>query len=159
MTPYPIYYVGKIVSMHGYKGHLVLSQGIENEYIGEYLFVQIDKKGVPFFIEEIKGDNIVKLRYVNSEIDAKKLVGFEYGFETKEEQFTPTSYAEFILLDTLTGNTLQIVDMEEYPQGAMWICNYKNEEVLVPAVEDWIKDINWDTKLIKLELPEGLVEW
>ena len=52
---------------------------------------------------------------------------------------------EVVEVDTATVNTLFVVEQED------------GEELLVPAQEEFIVEINQEKKLITVELPEGLL--
>ena len=52
---------------------------------------------------------------------------------------------EVVEVDTATVNTLFVVEQED------------GEELLIPAQEEFIVEINQEKKLITVELPEGLL--
>jgi ribosomal 30S subunit maturation factor RimM len=84
--------VGKIVSKHGFKGNLNInlkSDFFEDITEGDYLFVIIDQKGVPFLIESLNSTKqIVKLQFVDTEQQAIDLVGKEIGILFHESHQT-----------------------------------------------------------------------
>jgi len=115
--PPPLEIVGKIVSRHGFKGEVVIDWHIEDIELhkGDFLFIIIDEKGVPFSVKEIKGDNnIILFEYIESEDDASIILGCEIGIA--------------------------------------------GEEILIPFVEDWLVEVSENSQVIRMNLPEGLVE-
>jgi 16S rRNA processing protein RimM len=44
--------------------------------------------------------------------------------------------------------------------GPQWLAKLtiNEQEVLIPLVDDWIKDLNIKNKFIRMALPEGLIE-
>ena len=155
--------VGKIVSKHGFKGNLNISidaSFIDDIFEGDYLFVIIDQKGVPFLIESLNSTKqIVKLQFVDSEEIALELVGKDVAIEFSENhaQSTSNGLDGFLLYDqhkTLIGN---ITAIEEYPGHPMLVVNCENREILIPLIEDWITNLNEDSRTLHMSLPEGLL--
>lgn len=161
LLPPPLEIIGKIVSRHGFKGDVVVDWYIDNIEInkGDFLFIVIDEKGVPFSIEEIKGENnIIHLEYINSEQDASKILGCEIGIEG---ELLEEVEGDWINFQVFNGTHLigTLIRWEEYPQQTMLIIeNQNSEEILIPYVEDWLIDVSEKSQVIRLNLPEGLVE-
>lgn len=161
LLPPPLEIIGKIVSRHGFKGDVVVDWYIEDIEInkGDFLFVLIDEKGVPFSIEEIKGENnILHLNYINTEEEASKVLGCEIGIEGELIEEVEGDWINFQVYDkdNLIGT---LIRWEEYPQQTMLIIeNQDSEEILIPYVEDWLIEVSEISQVIRLKLPEGLVE-
>ncbi|MEM6699798.1 MAG: hypothetical protein AAF599_15455 [Bacteroidota bacterium] len=51
-----------------------------------------------------------------------------------------------------------IEEVIEMPQQEMAVINYKDKEVLIPMNEDFILEILEEEKILKVELPEGLLD-
>ena len=47
---------------------------------------------------------------------------------------------------------------DKTPQHLFEITNNQNQEILIPIVDEWLLEVNRQEKLIKLDLPEGLVD-
>lgn len=153
--------IGYIAGTHGYKGFLSLKLNslipINNK---EYLFITIDGKGVPFFIEETKGDSLIKLRYINSSDEAQKYTGLEISIEIEEGKLEveEETIIGFSFIDNITGTKGLITNIATYPQGEMWETLVGESQILLPQVEDWITGVDPDKKIIYLDLPEGLLD-
>lgn len=52
----------------------------------------------------------------------------------------------------------EILEVKEYPQQFLATVNYKETEVLIPLNEAFILEIDMDKKVVKFDLPEGLLE-
>jgi len=159
--PPPLEIVGKIVSRHGFKGEVVIDWHIEDIELhkGDFLFIIIDEKGVPFSVKEIKGDNnIIHFEYIESEDDASIILGCEIGIAGEVIDEIEGDWINFKIFNNkeYIGN---VIRWEEYPQQTMLIIkNQNSEEILIPFVEDWLVEVSENSQVIRMNLPEGLVE-
>ncbi|MDA8896368.1 hypothetical protein N9J24_03215 [Bacteroidia bacterium] len=157
--PYALKKVGFIVGTHGYKGHLRLKIEPESLNNKEYLFIRIEEKGVPFFIEEISNSDIVQLKFIETLEQAKTYIGMEISVESEDiEMNNESSLIGFEV--EISGSKIKgvIRSIDTYPQGNMINCMINGKEILIPEVEEWITSIDFDLKVISLTLPEGLLE-
>lgn len=160
-----LYTVGRVAGKHGFSGEVSLLADDE-QYLrtlkkGDFLFVEFDKKGVPFLIESISaGGRIVKLADIDSENTASALLG--KNILSPDEQNREThdwdSLNDFHI--QISGSNLkgQIISIEEYPAGPMIVATIKGNEVLIPAVEEWIEEIDEVNSTITISIPEGLLD-
>ena len=157
--PYTLKKVGFIAGTHGYKGHLRLKIDPESLINKEYLFILIEEKGVPFFIEDISDSNIVKLKFIENMDDAQSCIGKEVAVETEaldpDDEFGLTGFQINIIGSPSKGI---INSVDTYPQGEMLNCTFEGKEVLIPFVEEWIDAIDVKTKVVQVSLPEGLLD-
>lgn len=161
LLPPPLESIGKIVSRHGFKGDVIVEWFVDDIEInkGDFLFIIIDEKGVPFSITEIKGENnILHLEFINSEEEAAQVVGCEIGIEATNIEQVEGEWQDY----SVYNNEIYIGKLlrwEEYPQQTMLIIlNNDSEELLIPFVEDWLIEVSENSQLIRFNLPEGLVE-
>lgn len=154
--------VGKIVSKHGFKGNLNInlkSDFFEDITEGDYLFVIIDQKGVPFLIESLNSTKqIVKLQFVDTEQQAIDLVGKEIGilFDESHQTVSPNGLEGFRLFDQFKHNIGEIKGIEQYPGHDMLVVFGENREILIPLIEDWITNLDEESRTLQMTLPEGL---
>lgn len=158
--------IGRVAGKHGFHGELVLH--FENDNFakaiakGDFLFVVIDGKGVPFLIENyLPKRRIVKLQDVNSPEDASEIEGLPVQTENviqKEEsdEFDPAILVGWQLLNADDSVFGEIMATEEYPAGTMLLIKTQNKEVLIPLEPDWILELNEETQILVMEIPEGL---
>jgi len=89
VLPPPLTLVGKIHAKHGYDGRLSIECfATSNKIIskGNYLFVIIDGKGVPFCITDVnKSQELIKLRGIDTEEKAKALIGLSFGVPSSKK--------------------------------------------------------------------------
>ena len=92
---------------------------------------------------------------------------------TNKEVYFPKAYAEqaedgeyswqyfigFAAEDTVHGHLGELADVDESTVNTLFVVeNPDGEELLIPAQEAFIEDIDHDKRLIKFNLPDGLLE-
>ena len=89
VLPPPLTLVGKIHAKHGFDGRLSIECfATSNKVIskGNYLFVIIDGKGVPFCITDVnKTQELIKLKGIDTEEKAKALIGLSFGIPSSKK--------------------------------------------------------------------------
>ena len=167
--------IGFTKKMSGVKGELKVS--INDQYVEDYLqaevvFLKIQGKNAPFFIEKHNVSNslLVKFEDVNNRNDALPLTGKEMLLREKdlipeeEREFEVTDVLEFkkyegyLIIDKTAGDIGKIEEVVEFPQQEMAIILYQDNEIYVPLHADLILEINEEKQVILLELPEGLLD-
>jgi 16S rRNA processing protein RimM len=160
--------IGYFKKLHGFKGALLLhlEEGIafETEKI-ELLMVEIDGNLAPFFVKELSLQQkvLVNFENVTTETEAKKFIG-KVVFANKEilsesDETSPFSeYIGYALIDDVRGNIGKITEIREYPQHHLFVIIINDTEVLLPAVDEFISEIDDDTKTILYKSPEGLID-
>lgn len=133
-----------------------------------YLVCQIDGIFVPFFIEEyrFRGENsaLLKLEDIDSDSDARPFTNTDVYFpksylEDDEEQTAPGDYfIGFEITDQAHGYLGKITHVDDSTINVLFVVNYNNKELLIPANEDFILNIDEDKKTIRTQIPEGLLQ-
>ena len=164
--------VGFFKKTHGVYGELVLEFEPQFEYSIENanrFFVELEGLLVPFFVLEegfrFKTENsaIITFDGVVSEKYAKRMVGSSvYLFkneiiEMPDEQFE-SQFENYLLVDEKFGEIGIIEQIDNYSGNIVITVNYRGKELLVPFNEDFIILIDEQNKVLKLRLPEGLIE-
>ena len=163
----PLTPIGRIAGKHGFRGELniILERDDAQTRIkkGNYLFIELDGKGVPFLIEQVsQGGQIIKLADIDSETAATAYLGLPVsipaGSIKKAKPGPFQGIIGFMLHDSTSHYRGIIKEVQEFPQGMMMITEQEGKTLLIPAVEDWIKGIDEQKKTIMVQLPEGLTE-
>ncbi len=163
--------IGKIVSVHGVNGDVVVSHFITNQQaipaLTELMVEVWDHSFIPFFIEYIKGvsddDMVLKFEEINSREEAKMYLNKRvYVFDEKsiqthseEEWGYLTGFAIFDKDNQLVG------EIENVISNGMQILlelTYKGKIIHLPLHEDLIIDINRQDRKLQLIIPEGLLD-
>lgn len=167
-----VFKIGKIGKPHGVKGEvsLMFEDDVFDRVDADYLVLLIDGILVPFFFEEYRfksGETaLVKFCDIDTKEQAQELTGCDVYFsrELAEESQDAMSLNEaenFSLLDANNDNrligTVKSVDYStvntlfnvETPDG---------KEIMIPASEDFIIDVDTERHIILVDLPEGLLD-
>ena len=153
-----VYKIGIFNKPHGIHGELsfTFTDDIFDRVEAEYLICLLDGIFVPFFIEEyrFRSDTtaLVKLEGVDTAERARMFTNIEVYF--------PMKHAEEAGPGELSWDFFVGFRMEEIHYGKLGEVtdvDYKGEELLIPAQEDFIIDIDRKHKVITMDLPEGLL--
>ena len=132
------------------------------------VFIDIDNKLVPFFIEEIKPKSAttanVKFEGLNDEVKSLEFIGLEFyisSHQVKELQIESDDYIEVIGYQVFDqnnnhiGKVLEFIDIPENP-----LLNVKSDEgeFLIPAKDELIIEVDDDLKEIRLIIAEGIFD-
>lgn len=161
-----LYRIGRIGRPHGIKGEVQMQvdDDVFDRVESEYVFLQVDGIAVPFFMEEyrFKSDEIclVKFEDVDTQDKARQLTGCEVLFprdiaETDEHDLT---YAELVGYELVDDNTDKVLGKIAYVDDTTENILFELEnEILIPAAEELIVDVDSDNHRIRVNVPEGLV--
>ena len=165
------FYLGKIVRKHSFKGEVVIKLDTDEPELYrnmESVFVEHGKDLIPFFIEErlLQKGNQLRVRFetVDSEQDADaimnsgiylplsflpKLTGSKFYYhEIMEFTAVDVEYGEFGVIKGINDSTAQPL-FEIMNDGV---------EILIPMIDEFIKEIDRKGKRVVLQTPPGLIE-
>jgi 16S rRNA processing protein RimM len=166
-----LFRVGKSLKPHGIQGEL--SVIFDNHAFDlddcPFLVLNIDGIFVPFFIENyrFKTDTaaLLKLEGIASEEAAKRLSGqplflpLKYRQINEEEQADIRYFIGFTVEDSAQGKLGRITEIDDSTLNTLFILSDKNgDEILIPATDDFIDNIDETKQIIYMTLPEGLLE-
>ncbi len=166
---------------HFLAGSLLKSSGIKGEVILKFnndcpeeiqklesIFIDVDNKLVPFFIEKIKSKStstaVVKLEDIDQEEKATEFSGSEFYISHEQVKVLNISADEPIDVsgykvkdqnNKLVGEVIEYIDITKNP-----LLNVKTEsgEVLIPAKDELIIEVDDDLQEILINIPEGLLD-
>ena len=162
-----VYKIGRIGKAHGIHGEVSFQfdDDVFDRVDADYLVLEVDGILVPFFMEEyrFRSDStaLVKFLDYDSANDVQFLVGSEVFFPHaltpemgEDEEYSWRYFTGFTLFDEATGLIGNIDSVNDSTQNIL----FQVGERLIPAAEEWIKDINHKERTIHMALPEGLLE-
>ncbi len=161
--------LGDLVKTHGFNGELVLKAGLplNDRYEKmESVFLLINGILVPFFLEGfiISADKtaILKFQDVNTKNDAEKLRGRSVFIpksitESGKGSIRKQDFSGFELRNEIGLQTGVIKELIEIAKNPLFVTDINGVEVLVPANEELIIEINPGEKYICLRIPDGLI--
>ena len=167
--------IGYTQKANGINGDIKVT--INEQYIEDFLhssvvFLKIQGKDVPFFIEKIHTTNslLVKFEDINNRDAATPFTGKEILLREKDlipdeerelevEEFLQfKKYEGYALIDKSAGIIGEILEVVEFPQQEMGVVDYQNREIYVPLNDNLIIEIDKGKKEILIDLPEGLLD-
>lgn len=162
--------VGKIINTHGIKGELKIIPLTDNiDRFDDLKSIFIGEEKTKVNIEKIwynKGFVIIKLKEFD---DINQVISYkdEYVYidEKDKVQLPEDTYFIFDIIDCqvidTSGNKLGIVKnvMTNFSNDIYVVEDLKlGKEHLIPAVKEFVVDINIEEKIITIEPIEGLIE-
>jgi 16S rRNA processing protein RimM len=156
--------IGYFSKTHGVKGQLLLK--VERDLDLENLkavFVDSTTGKAPYFITEIKESNqglIVGLEEISSVEKASSLVNKTAFADASlaEEEEPGEEWTGFELIDKLHGSLGHVIASSHNGAQVLLSFLYKDKEVILPLVEQFIEQVDEENKKIFFCAPEGLIE-
>jgi len=163
---------GYITKTHGYKGEVSIKtevNNLSNFSKIKFLFIEINKKLVPFFIQKIiaqhSGLLIAKLETIDTESHANEIIKHEVYLplkllpkKVKQVTHLFNETIGYSVIDETQGNIGIISEILDYPhQKIISIINDK-KEILIPFTDEIVTAVNRKSKTVKVACPEGLLE-
>ncbi len=166
------YKLGFVYKAYSIKGELIirtdlkLSENTISKW--ESIFIEINGLLVPFFIEEIHQKSDIelqiKLEDIVDEIQAKVYNGFsvyidKQWYEIPEKENTFYKWLAYSISDKEDFVIGKISELLEFPgQNMLKITKPGSEDIIIPAIENWIVSVNDKNKIIYMDLPDGLLD-
>ena len=160
--------IGYISKAHGTGGQVVfyLSGDFADDLEpGEPVFLEINETLVPFFIEETEGFTekaIVKLEFIDDPVTAKKYSGCKVYLDISEKKLSVSDsgndkgFTGYTIIDEVSGFSGIVTGVADIASNPLFEV-FNEKEYLIPAQPDLILDIDHESKIIKMKLPEGLI--
>lgn len=164
-----VYKIGMFNKPHGIHGELsfTFTDDVFDRVDAEYIVCLLDGIFVPFFLEEyrFRSDStaLVKLEGVDSAERAREFTNMDVYFPTKyatdveEEDLTWEFFVGFEVEEEKHGVLGKIVEVDTTTINTLFVVECQDEELLIPAQEEFITNIDQERRVITMELPEGLL--
>lgn len=161
-----VYKIGRLGKAHGVKGEVSLQfdDDIFDRVDADYLILDIDGILVPFFMEEYRFRSdavaLVKFEDIDTQQRASELTGcdvyFPRALADEDEEPTLSMLVGFDLVEANNGRTVgRIAAIDDSTANILFELE---DERLIPANDELIHDIDTKHKVIKMDIPEGLLE-
>lgn len=166
--------MGHFNKPHGVNGELSATVDCDLDVIKGFscLISEIDGIFVPFFVESLRPKStetvLLKIDGINNETDAALLVNksiyvkkdeYEQLSDEYDDDAMPLDFfIDYTVVDE--GNVLgTIVDVDEETDNCLFVVKRSDgSEVMIPASDDFINDIDTDKCVIDMSLPQGLID-
>ena len=161
--------LGYVLKTHGLKGELVFVIDADNpqEYNEmESVFVELNKKLVPFFIERIQLNSdraIVKFEEIDSIDKAKAFKGSKLFLPLDvlpelEDGYYFHELIGFKVIDSKEGALGPISGVFDAGSQDLIAMQYQEKEVLIPLTDEVVTKVDKQAKTIHTSLPDGLLD-
>lgn len=162
--------IGLINKPHGIKGEMSFSftsDVFDREEVPFFIF-EIEGILVPFYIQEyrFKGSTtgLLMLDGIASEEQARSFFGHtiyipkSYLETVADDEIELDYFAGFSLIDSENGLIGVISEVDKTTDNLLFVIPTANDELLIPAGEEYIQKIDHEKKIIYVQLPEGLLD-
>jgi len=171
MTIEESFYIGYISKTRGLKGEVQLFFEFDDyeDLVLDIIFVEVNKKLVPYFVETVKLHNnstayatfedVDHIDKVQALVRKKMYLPNSKMPERDPDDFRWKDLVGFLVVDEEHGELGEIIDVTEMPQ--QFIATVEMEEgkqLMFPLSEDLILGIDGEEEVIEVDLPEGLVD-
>lgn len=165
------FFLGTIVSKFSFKGEVLVKLDSDEPEMYENMesvFVEIGKNLIPFFIERCslhKSDLLrIKFEDVSSESDADALMKhklylpLEFLPKLSGNQFYYHEVIGFEVIDENFGKVGKISAINDSGYQALFEIESPEKQVLIPVIDEFLKEVNRQKKQIIVKIPKGLLE-
>ena len=167
-----VFKIGQFAKPHGIKGEIawVTDSDLLDEVTEDtYSVCEMEGILVPFFVESCRNKNtqvvLVKLEGVDSEADARDFAGRDVFYPLDEldddwsmADMTWDNLIGYTLVDAKQGVLGPVTHVDDSTQNVLLSVERDGEELLLPAVEAWIEEIDLQQRRLVVTLPEGLLD-
>jgi 16S rRNA processing protein RimM len=164
--------VGKLGKPHGVNGafRFYLQRNLKNtKKLPKHFLVQEKGSLLPWFIAKIQwvdhNEGFITFEEITTPEKAKLYSGRELYLSPKDvatyfkkEEGEFEYLIGFTAIDEETGEIGIIEELIENPAQILMQVRSPKGEILIPLVDDFVVDVNEETKEIILTLPEGLLD-
>ena len=164
-----VYKIGVFNKPHGIHGELsfTFTDDIFDRVEAEFLICLLDGIFVPFFLEEyrFRSDStaLVKLEGVDTAERARMFTNVEVYFPAKHAEdagpgeLTWDFFVGFRVEEVNHGDLGEVTEVDTTTINTLFVVDHQGEELLIPAQEEFIQNIDQKHKVITMDLPEGLL--
>ncbi|WP_017733288.1 ribosome maturation factor RimM [Nafulsella turpanensis] len=164
------YLLGYITKPHGLNGEVAAFLDVDSpeEYREmESVFVDINNKLIPFFIEHLEitpKKSILKFEEVDNIEAAEELAGKELYLPLNAlpplsgKAFYYHEIIGFEVIDEVFGTIGPVREVFSNSSQDLAACDHKGKEVLFPITDELIESVDRDNKRLHVKLPDGLIE-
>jgi len=164
-----VYQIGKLGKPHGIGGEVsfYFEDDIFDRLESEYLLIETEGVLVPFFMEEyrFRSDEtaLVKFCDIDSQEQARLLTGCKVFFPRQETEADTVSYCEirgFEVVDAASNQPIgTLMGVDDNTINILFeIKTLDGKEVLVPGAEELIEEVDTKSRIIRIHVPEGILE-
>ncbi len=165
------FYLGKIVKKYSFKGELLVKLDTDDPKIYtkmESVFVEKHKNLIPFFIERssLHKSELLRVKFedIDGDEDADPLLRCDLYLPL---EFLPKLTGNKFYFHEIIGYTVEdinfgkvgvITGVNDSTSQALFEIDRDGKEILIPLIDDFIKNVDKENKIMQLDVPKGLIE-
>ena len=161
--------IGQFNKPHGIHGEISFSftDDIFDRSDCPYIVCEIDGIFVPFYIEEyrFKGETtaLFELEDIDNEVDAKVFtnmdVYFPKSYLTDGDDYSAPGdfFIGYTVVDVHLGTLGKIVQIDDSTINVLFVVDRGTSDLLIPANDDFVVSVDEKSKVIEMNIPEGLL--
>ena len=165
-----VYRIGLINKPHGVHGELLFTfeDDIFDRMEADYIICMMDGILVPFFFESyrFRSDStaLIKLEGIDTEQQARRMTNVEVFFpkehveELEDNELIWSYFVGFLIKDVNEGEIGKVIDVDDSTINTLFVVDHNDTEVLIPAQEDFIVDLDRKKRIITMQIPVGLLD-
>ena len=171
MNESEFYYLGKITRKFSFKGELILFLDTDSPslyYDLNMAYLKINGSFIPYFISKISKykNNSVRIRFedVHNEDMASELINKQVFLPLKSlpkldgNKFYYHEIKGYKVFDKTLGKIGVIYDINDQTSQHLFVIKKDNKEILIPLNDDFIIEVDRNNRIIKMNLPDGLIK-
>lgn len=164
-----LFQIGEINKTHGVGGELSFTYKIDFDELMEldHLIIERDGIFVPFFIDSLRPKSgttaLIKFEDVNDDMEARTFIGTQIFvdqsvvIDSNDDEFSLDMFIGFTITDQEAEFVGTIIDVDISTENALFVVESNNDEVLIPASESYMTNIDMENRTIDCVFPEGLI--
>lgn len=166
-----VFRIGRLGKPHGVKGEILFNftDDVFDRVEAEYLFIDIEGLLVPFFLEEYSfyGDDmaVIKFSKIDSSEAAREFTGNDVYFpkalnDGKNETDELKDICGYKLIDANNGKQIGLItSIDDSTMNVLFnVKTIDGHEILIPASDDLITDIDHLEHSITMKVPDGIMD-
>ena len=166
-----VFKIGQFAKPHGIKGEisLITECDVFDDSDDLYIICNMDGILVPFFVEDYRyktdTNMLLKLEGVNSEVEAREFSNLDVYFpieqmddESMLNEMTWENFIGFTVIDDNAGELGEITDVDDSTAIVLLQIDYQGNELLLPAAEELVTNLDLDKRQMFVSMPEGLLD-
>ncbi|WP_242117204.1 ribosome maturation factor RimM [Aestuariivivens sediminicola] len=164
------FYLGRIIKKYSFKGEVLVKLDTDQPEIYEHLdaiFVDLRNNLIPFFIEhsQLHKSELLRIKFedVDNEADAEAILKSDLYLplnllpKLEGNKFYYHEVIGFTVKDKNYGDVGIITSINDSTAQALFEIQNKGKEVLIPMNDEFILNVDRETRTILVETPEGLI--
>jgi 16S rRNA processing protein RimM len=165
-----LYFLGTLVKTRGIEGEYIMAlNNLRSEDLPEIesVFIEINGLLVPFFIAHLidAGESSILIKFddIDSKAKAKEFIGCNIYIPADKVNFSDDLYSDsrdligYEISDMKHGYIGKITDILDIRDNPLFKVRAENNEYMIPANKNIIKEINHNKKVIITDIPDGLL--